>query len=335
MGNILSNWRKYLNFRNKKAEVNTSAFFVEKMGLEPTTSCLPGKHSNQLSYIPGIVRQIYNFIETKRDLPNNLFKISYLYLKYITMSTTGSLTVSIENKIATLTFSHPASNSFPSDLLQKLTFELNRISNNSEVTVVILQSEGKTFCAGASFDELLSVSDFETGKKFFSGFADVINAMRKCSKIIIGKVQGKAVGGGVGLISACDIAYAYQDAAIKLSEIAIGIGPFVIEPAVSRKIGKTAMTEMTLQPNVWQTADWALAKGLYVDIFDSQTEVSEAVEHIATKLAQYNPEALTEMKKVFWEGTENWDTLLYERAGISGKLVLSEFTKNALNEFKK
>ena len=251
------------------------------------------------------------------------------------MSDTGSLSVSIENKIATITFSHPASNSFPSDLLQKLTDELNKISTNSEVNVVILQSEGTTFCAGASFDELLSITDFETGKKFFSGFANVINAIRKCSKIIIGKVQGKAVGGGVGLISACDIVFAYQDAAIKLSEIAIGIGPFVIEPAVSRKIGKTAMAEMTLQPTIWQSADWALAKGLYADIFDSQAEVNTATTNLAEKLASYNPEALAEMKKVFWEGTENWDKLLYERAAISGKLVFSDFTKEALSQFKK
>ncbi len=247
----------------------------------------------------------------------------------------GFIRIQIENKIATITFSHPASNSFPSDLLQKLTTELNTISNNNDVNVIILQSEGKTFCAGASFDELLSIKDFETGKKFFSGFANVINAMRTCSKIIIGKVQGKAVGGGVGLIAACDIAFAYQDAAIKLSEIAIGIGPFVIEPVVSRKIGKTALSELTLQPTVWQSADWAVAKGLYADLFDSMTEVSEAVAHLTEKLASYNPEALTEMKKMFWEGTENWDELLYERAAISGKLVLSDFTKKALSQLKK
>lgn len=251
------------------------------------------------------------------------------------MFDTGSLSVSIENKIATITFEHPASNSFPSDLLQKLTSELNKISTNSEVNVVIFQSEGKTFCAGASFDELLSITNLKDGKKFFSGFADVINAMRKCSKIIIGKVQGKAVGGGVGLIAACDFAFAYQDAAVKLSEIAIGIGPFVIEPAVSRKIGKPAMAEMTLQPTIWQTADWAVAKGLYADLFDSMVEVNQATLHFAERLATYNPEALSEMKKVFWEGTENWDELLYERASISGKLVLSDFTKEALSQFKK
>lgn len=251
------------------------------------------------------------------------------------MSDNGSLSINIENKIATVTFSHPASNSFPSDLLQKLTTELNAISKNKDVNVVILQSEGKTFCAGASFDELLSISNLKDGKKFFSGFADVINAMRKCSKIIIGKIQGKAVGGGVGLIAACDIAFAYQDAAVKLSEIAIGIGPFVIEPAVSRKIGKTAMAEMTLQPTIWQSADWAVAKGLYADLFDSMNEVNDAVNHEAERLASYNPEALAEMKQVFWEGTNHWDMLLYERAAISGKLVLSDFTKEALSQFKK
>lgn len=247
----------------------------------------------------------------------------------------GFIEVQIEDTIATITFSHPASNSFPSELLQKLTSELNKISTDSEVNVVILQSEGNAFCAGASFDELLSITDFETGKKFFSGFANVINAMRKCSKIIVGKVQGKAVGGGVGLIAACDFAFAYQDAAIKLSEIAIGIGPFVIEPAVSRKIGKIAMSEMALQPNIWQSADWAKEKGMYADIFDSQNEVNEATITLVKKLASYNPEALAEMKKVFWQGTENWDELLYERAAISGKLVLSDFTKEALSQFKK
>lgn len=247
----------------------------------------------------------------------------------------GSIEILIENNIATITFSHPASNSFPSEMLQKLTSELNDLSNNKDVNIVILQSEGTTFCAGASFNELLTITDFETGKQFFSGFANVINAMRKCSKIIIGKVQGKAVGGGVGLASACDFAFAYQDSAIKLSEIAIGIGPFVIEPVVSRKIGKTAMTQLTLQPNCWQTADWAVEKGLYADIFDSLSELNEATLAFAKKLAAYHPEALAEMKKVFWEGTENWDELLYERAAISGKLVLSDFTKNALSQFKK
>ena len=253
----------------------------------------------------------------------------------MTDNTNGNIIVEIQDKIASVTFSHPASNSFPSELLQKFVRELNQISNNSDVNVVILQSEGTTFCAGASFDELIAINDFEKGKNFFSGFADVINAMRKCSKIIIGKVHGKAVGGGVGLIAACDFAFAYQDATIKLSEIAIGIGPFVIEPAVSRKIGKIAMIEMTLQPNTWQTADWAKDKGLYADIFDSQDEVSEATKKLAKKLASFNPDALDEMKKVFWQGTENWDDLLYERAAISGKLVLSDFTKEALGQFKK
>jgi methylglutaconyl-CoA hydratase len=247
----------------------------------------------------------------------------------------GSIDVQIEDKIATITFSHPSSNSFPSHLLQKLTEEFQSLHFNNKVSIIILQSSGKTFCAGASFDELLSINDFETGKTFFSGFANVINAMRKCSKIIIGKIQGKAVGGGVGLVSACDYAFAHQDASIKLSEIAIGIGPFVIEPAVSRKIGRNAMTELTLNPTDWQTANWAKEKGLYANVLETQEDLNSETLAFAKKLASYNPEALTEIKKVLWENTNHWDELLYERAGISGKLVLSDFTKNALNEFKK
>lgn len=247
----------------------------------------------------------------------------------------GFLLTTIENKIATLEFGHPASNSFPSDLLNRLTHELHNISINSEVSVIVLKSSGSgAFCAGASLDELLAVSNQEEATQFFSGFANVLNAMRNCSKIIIGRIQGKAVGGGVGIIAACDYALATNESAVKLSELAIGIGPFVIEPAVSRKIGKTAMTEMTLETD-WKSATWANQKGLYAKVFATITELDTEIAAFANKLASYNPQALLEMKKVFWEGTENWNTLLYERAEISGKLVLSDFSKKALNQFKK
>ena len=248
----------------------------------------------------------------------------------------GFVLTTIQNSVATITFSHPASNSFPSYLLDKLVLELDNISKNENVTIVLLQSEGNgAFCAGASFDELLQIETLNDGKKFFSGFANVINAMRKCSKIIVGRIHGKAVGGGVGLASACDYALATTESSIKLSEIAIGIGPFVIEPAVARKIGKTAFTELTLTPNNWQTANWAKEKGLYAQVYETREELDNEVIAFTSKLATYNPEALIEMKKVFWENTENWDELLYKRAAISGKLVLSNFTKNALNQLKK
>lgn len=248
----------------------------------------------------------------------------------------GIIETSIENKIATITFTHPASNSFPSNLLHDLTNQLNVLSEDSLVSIIVLKSGGDgAFCAGASFDELLSVTTLEEGKSFFSGFANVINAMRTCKKIIIGRVQGKAVGGGVGLASACDYVFATDYASVKLSEIAIGIGPFVIEPAVSRRIGKTAMSQLTLEAHDWKDAQWAFDKGLFTDLFSSISDMDSALRVFATKLANYNPEALFEMKKVLWEGTSHWENLLYERAAISGKLVLSDFTKNALNQFKK
>lgn len=251
-------------------------------------------------------------------------------------STSGSLTTTIQDKIATVQFSHPASNSFPRQLLDAVTNALNELSKNDAVSVIILRSEGQgAFCAGASFDELLAVSNLAEGTTFFYGFANLINAMRKCSKIIVGRIHGKAVGGGVGIAAACDYAFATTNAAVKLSELAIGIGPFVIEPAVSRKIGKTAMTQLTLAAHEWKTAEWALDKGLYAKVLLDQTELDNDLANFTTKLASYNPEALQQMKKIIWEGTSDWDALLLERAAISGELVLSEFTKNALNQFKK
>lgn len=248
----------------------------------------------------------------------------------------GSIKTQIANNIAKVTFSHPASNSFPSSLLQQLTDELQSLHKNEDVTIIVLQSEGSgVFCAGASFDELVAISNYQEGSKFFSGFANVINAMRKCSKLIIGRIHGKAVGGGVGLAAACDYTFATQKSDIKLSEIAIGIGPFVIEPAVSRKIGKTALAEITLTPTLWKSANWAKEKGLFTEIFDTVEELDNRLENYINELAQYNKEALADMKEVLWEGTENWDSLLYERAAISGRLVLSDFTKNALEKFKK
>lgn len=251
------------------------------------------------------------------------------------MQTTGSINTTIKEKIATINFYHPASNSFPSEQLQALTKAINELNSNKEVTLIILASEGeKAFCAGASFDELLQINNLENGTKFFSGFANVINAMRTSNKLIIGRVQGKTVGGGVGLAAACDYCFATENASIKLSELAIGIGPFVIEPVVTRKIGFPAMSEMTLEAETWKSAQWAKEKQLFTQVFDSIQEMDEAIEKFSNRLSNYNPEALFEMKKVLWKDTEHWDNLLKERAGISGKLVLSDFTVNALNAFK-
>lgn len=250
--------------------------------------------------------------------------------------TNGSLYTKIANGIATVEFGHPASNSFVSELLARLAKEFHKLAINSEVSVIVLKSEGeRAFCAGASFDELVAISNLEEGKLFFSGFASVINAMRKCPKPIIGRVQGKTVGGGVGLASACDYVHATVEAAIKLSEISIGIGPFVIAPAVERKMGKAALAELSLYPTEWKNAYWAKEKGLYAKVYDSIPEMDKELDIHLQKLATYNPEALAEMKKVLWEGTEHWDQLLLERAEASGKMALSPNTKQALEKFKK
>ncbi len=241
----------------------------------------------------------------------------------------------IKNGIGYITFFHPQSNSMPGTQLRNLAAEVEKLGKDSNAKVIVLKSEGeKAFCAGASFDELISIKDLDTGLKFFSGFAAVINAMRKAPKFVLARVQGKAVGGGVGIASAADYTYGVKDASVKLSELAVGIGPFVVGPAVERKVGKSAFCQMTINATEFHSAAWAKEKGLYAELFDNAADMDKSIEALATKLAASNPEAMAMLKKVMWEGTENWDQLLIERAGMSGKLVLSEFTINAINKFK-
>ena len=247
----------------------------------------------------------------------------------------GHVSLHVEGGIGTITFFHPAHNSMPGKLLAELTDTITKAGQNAEINVIVLQSEGeKTFCAGASFDELISIKDTETGHRFFMGFANVINACRKCPKLIIGRVQGKAIGGGVGIASATDYCYAVKSASAKLSELAVGIGPFVVGPAVQRKVGLSAFSQMAINATKFFDADWAREKGLYAEVFDTVDQMDTAIGELAATLSNSSPEAMSDLKKVCWEGCENWDELLSIRAGISGRLVLTDFTVNAINKFK-
>jgi methylglutaconyl-CoA hydratase len=253
------------------------------------------------------------------------------------MSLTNNGTVTLntsENGIATISFYHPAQNSLPAALLDELTTKINEAGSNAQTRIILLKSEGdRTFCAGASFDELLQIKDKQAGADFFSGFAKVINACRKSPKIIIARIQGKAVGGGVGLACAADYCLATEAASIKLSELAIGIGPFVISPAVIRKVGLPAFSQLTIRAVDFQTAQWAKEKGVYNEVYPDIASLDSALTELTQKLASYHPEALHGLKEILWEGTSDWDQLLTHRAAISGELVLSEFTQQALKGF--
>ena len=242
----------------------------------------------------------------------------------------------IENGIGIIEFYHPQSNSLPSDILNELAETIRVAGLNDEIRVVILKSGGdRAFCAGASFDELLAIEDEAQGKQFFSGFAKVINAARKCPKFIIGRVQGKAVGGGVGMASATDYCFATKFASVKLSELAIGIGPFVVGPPIERKIGLSAFSQLTINATEWHSAEWAREKGLFANVYDSTEEMDTAIQTLAEKLAASNPDSMRGLKQVMWEGANHWDSLLLERAAMSGTWVLSEFTKKTLEKLKK
>lgn len=247
----------------------------------------------------------------------------------------GHVTLTKEEGIGTIEFYHPASNSLPGAVLKLLADTIIEAGADEEIRVIVLKSSGdRAFCAGASFDELMSISNEISGKEFFMGFARVINAMRKSPKLIIGRVQGKTVGGGVGLASSVDYCFATKHASVKLSELAIGIGPFVVGPAVQRKLNVSGMSQLAIDASSWRTAEWAESQGLFAQVFDTTAEMDEHVRKLAKNLAKSNPEAMEALKENFWSGTENWDTLLEERAAMSGKLVLSDFSRNAISAFK-
>ncbi len=241
----------------------------------------------------------------------------------------------VQHGIATIEFFHPQSNSLPGKVLNELTTAITQAGEDPATVVIILRSAGeKTFCAGASFDELVAIQNEEEGLKFFSGFANVINAMRTCPKFIIGRIQGKCVGGGVGLAASVDYAIATEGAEVKLSELAVGIGPFVVGPAVERKIGTSAFSQLAIDASMWRNADWAKRKGLFAEVHPTVEDMDESIKKLSDTLVHSSPEAMAEMKKIFWKGTEHWDKLLIERAAISGRLVLSDFTKKAIENFK-
>ena len=241
----------------------------------------------------------------------------------------------IENGIGTIEFFHPQSNSLPSHVLNKLSETITAAGENDEVKVIILRSGGdRAFCAGASLDELMAIEDESQGKQFFSGFANFINVARKCPKFIIGRVQGKAVGGGVGMASSMDYCFATKYAFVKLSELAIGIGPFVVGPPIERKIGLSAFSQLSINATEWHSAQWAKEKGLFAEVYETAEEMDVAIQTLAEKLASSNPDSMRGLKQVIWEGMDHWDNLLLERAAMSGRWVLSDFTRKTLARLK-
>ncbi|MBL7767770.1 MAG: enoyl-CoA hydratase/isomerase family protein [Flavipsychrobacter sp.] len=247
----------------------------------------------------------------------------------------GHVQAEIHKGIATIEFFHPQGNSLPGKLLHELAKEIHSAGHNKEVRVIVLRSAGeKAFCGGASFDELMAITTPEEGQTFFNGFAQVINAMRKVPVLIIGRIHGKCVGGGVGLAAACDYAIAVEGAEIKLSELAVGIGPFVVGPAVERKIGTSAFSQLAIDAAMWRNGDWARRKGLFAELHPNVDSMDESIFRLSSTLAGSSPEAMLEMKKMFWKGTDHWDQLLTERAAISGRLVLGSFTRSAIEKFK-
>lgn len=246
----------------------------------------------------------------------------------------GTIKSSVKDGIGEICFFHPKGNSLPGELLRGLAAQVDAFGEDDNVKVVLLKSQGdRAFCAGASFDEFLAISDFEESKRFFSGFAQLILAMRRCPKFIVARVQGKVVGGGVGVVAAADYALATEAASVRLSELALGIGPFIIGPAVERKVGLAAYGAMGIDAD-WYDANWARDNGLFVNTFLDVAALDEGISDLMSKLTTFNPDAMAELKRILWEGTEHWEELVHSRVDITAKLVLTDFVKETVSKIK-
>jgi methylglutaconyl-CoA hydratase len=252
------------------------------------------------------------------------------------MTDTSYVKSETHNGITTIEFFHPQSNSMPLLLLEKLSHHIHSAANEEETLVIVLRSAGSAaFCAGASLTELTNITTSAQATDFFTGFAHVINAIRKVPKMVIARIHGRCIGGGLGIAAAADYAIALEGADIKLSELSIGIGPFVVGPAVERKIGLSAFSNLAIDSSMWRNAEWAKRKGLYAELHSSVENMDESIARLCNSLARSSPSAMAELKKVFWKGTENWDQYLLERAAISGRLLLEPAAKKALGGMKK
>lgn len=248
------------------------------------------------------------------------------------MTDSGTVVYTASPPLAHIEFYHPKGNSLPSRILEELTLAFRRASEEPDLRVITLQSRGDgAFCGGANLDELRAIRDFESGKAYFMRIAELLTAMRDTPGCIIAKVQGPAVGGGVGLIAASDFVCAGQDAPVRLSEVSLGIGPFVIGPAVIRKIGLSAFSTLSLDAGTWYDAHWARSFGLYNRVVESHVELDRVAEQLAGDLAASGPSAVTTLKRELWRGENDWPARLEESAEQSAKLLMTEHTQRLLH----
>ena len=246
----------------------------------------------------------------------------------------GEVHVEITEGIGTVRFGHPKGNSLPGALLERLADAISGVGRDDAARVIVVKSIGSgPFCAGASFDELVRIADVEEGERFFSGFSRVILAMIRAPKLVLVRVHGRTAGGGVGIAAAGDYTLAVREASCKLSELAVGIGPFVVGPVIEHRIGRGPFAAMAIDAD-WRDAEWCERHGLYARVFEDVGALDAGVDALARTLASSNPAAMSALKRVFWDGTSSWEEMLRVRARMSGELVLSDHTRAAIAKFK-
>lgn len=207
------------------------------------------------------------------------------------------LQVSLDGEVGRIRLTNPEKhNAFDDGLIADLTEAFAAMGAETGVRVVVMESEGKSFSAGADLNWMKRVAEysFEENVRDAGALAEMLKVINFLPKPVVGKIQGAAFGGGVGLVSCCDIAVGSERASFCLSEVKLGLIPSAISPYVVAAIGGRAARRY-FQTAERFDAQTALRLGLLHDVV-AEESLDETVEDIVSALLACGPVATAEAK---------------------------------------
>ncbi|MBI2711896.1 MAG: enoyl-CoA hydratase/isomerase family protein [Bdellovibrio sp.] len=193
-------------------------------------------------------------------------------------------------------------NAFNDQVIEDLTRTFSEDAKKNDVRAVVLAGEGASFCAGGDLNWMKRSVDLtrEENLKDTRKLTEMFALMNECPKPLIGAVQGHAIGGGVGLVSVCDIVVAVQTTEFSLSEVRLGIVPACIGPFVVSKIGASHARGLFVSAERFQGAK-AREIGLVHECVEDHAALQQSVERILGNILQCGPNAIGVAKRLVLE----------------------------------
>jgi methylglutaconyl-CoA hydratase len=243
-----------------------------------------------------------------------------------------------QNSVAIVTLNRPdVHNAFDEEMIASLTSTFTELSSDTSLRAVVLKASGKSFCAGGDLNWMKRAADFTEAENKADALklAGMVDAIYACPHLTIALVKGAVFGGGVGVVSACDVVIADKDSSkFSLSEVKLGLIPAAIAPYVLRAIGARNMGRYAV------TAERFCAKkagkmGLVHDKVHGETELESALTDLLKSISSNAPEAMREAKKLQreLEAMTIGDATLKHTAGAIAARRASDEGKEGISAF--